>query len=265
MKQLTGLIDGDYLAYYAVFLNEGNNGSKEDLREMIHSLIKTWCRDAAKALKVDRVRPLLCMSLFRVKNFRHTLYKDYKISRRTRETPEFLPTAYEIINDPELMQGIPVRSQKGFEADDLMGVYHSTLPDSTVIITVDKDLLTVPGRHWNPIKKLLIKTTPKESEHRFHVQWLSGDSTDCIPGLPGIGPAKAEKILKAKGTETDLVLEAYRDRGWSYEYSVTMGQLVRILQANNCGKITPGKPIKFNLWKPTTKVKKWKTPAKRKK
>ncbi len=255
---MISLIDGDYLAYRSVFLNEQSGGSTQDLADMLIAITNEWVVDALGAYKEQCSGVYLCMSKFREKNFRHDLYPGYKASRKDREIPEYLPRAYEMIHEG-VIEGVQVSSQQGLEADDIMGIYQTKF-DNTCIITVDKDLLTIPGRHWNPIKKVTDDVSDEWASFYFHRQWLSGDSTDCIPGIPGIGPKKAEKILAEEGDYTQLVADAYKAHGLTYEYCVQMGRLVKILTVNETEKIKRNK-IEFTMWTP--EIKKWK-PAKKK-
>lgn len=82
----------------------------------------------------------------------------------------------------------------GIEADDAIGIYHTNNP-GTCIVSVDKDLLQIPGAHYNPRTKEFKEITPSEASRYFWTQVLTGDRVDNIQGIPGIGPKKAEKLL----------------------------------------------------------------------
>jgi hypothetical protein len=109
------------------------------------------------------------------------------------------------------------------EADDLMGIGQTEFPDST-IITMDKDLDQVPGKKYNWIKEEHSVITPEQAHYNFHMQLLTGDSTDNIPGLPGIGPGKAAKALHGMEGPMDQLEEVCRmyqihsgkEDWWSY-------------------------------------------------
>lgn len=85
------------------------------------------------------------------------------------------------------------------EADDVIGYSHyarwSKDPQSSVIATQDKDLNMIPGEHFNFAKKDRYYVEPDEADYFFWKQLLTGDATDNIQGVPGIGPRKAEKLL----------------------------------------------------------------------
>lgn len=88
----------------------------------------------------------------------------------------------------------------GQEADDDMGIAHYTLwendPEGTVISTIDKDLNMIPGLHYNFVTKEAYNVTPAEGLYNFYKQCLTGDTTDNIPGVGGLGPVKAAKVLE---------------------------------------------------------------------
>ena len=87
----------------------------------------------------------------------------------------------------------------GQEADDDMAIAHWKLwiedPYSSCIATIDKDLNMVPGMHYNFVKDERYYVEPEEGLRWFQTQLLIGDTVDNIPGIRGIGPKKAEKIL----------------------------------------------------------------------
>lgn len=104
----------------------------------------------------------------------------------------------------------------GLEADDLLA--DAMVPDgSTVLASIDKDLLQVPGRHFNFVTGNFQTVTAEEGLRSLHRQMLTGDSTDNIPGIMGIGPVKAEKIL-ADVSETDRLYDVVRG-AWKEHFS----------------------------------------------
>lgn len=93
----------------------------------------------------------------------------------------------------------------GQEADDAMGIKAYDLPeDSSCIMTIDKDLDMIRGWHYNFVKEDLYYVTEKEAIKNFYIQILTGDRVDNIPGLKGVGPVKAKKILENCTTEKSL-------------------------------------------------------------
>ena len=97
------------------------------------------------------------------------------------------------------------------EADDLLGIAQTKLgPHESVIISLDKDLDQIPGFKYNYMHKVNYDITPAQAHYNFHVQLMTGDSTDDVPGLPGIGPGKAKKALHGLETASDQFSEVVR-------------------------------------------------------
>jgi len=148
------------------------------------------------------------------KTFRHKKYPDYKATRdpMPEELQEQLPHLWKLI---EAMQ-IPYLSKAGFEADDIIGtlVKHGLERDLDVfIVSGDKDFMQLinanvflfaPGTRTKPDKIYDIKgvedrwgVPPKKIVDLFG---LMGDSSDNIPGVVGVGPKSAMKLIHDYGT-----------------------------------------------------------------
>jgi len=78
------------------------------------------------------------------------------------------------------------------EADDVLS---RAMLAGHVGATIDKDLNNTPGTHYNFNKGILYDVSPDEAIRNFYLQCLTGDTADHIPGIRGIGPAKAGKAL----------------------------------------------------------------------
>jgi 5'-3' exonuclease len=124
------------------------------------------------------------------------------------------------------------------EADDVVAYEHYAMwlddPYETVICSVDKDLDMVPGLHYNFVRDRSYIVTPVEGLRCFYKQLLTGDSTDNIPGLKGIGPKKADAILDELQPTGWLhaVTNAYDSQGGS-DYLLEQGQLLWMRRAPN--------------------------------
>ena len=79
-----------------------------------------------------------------------------------------------------------------------------TDPEDYTIITTDKDLNMLRGKRYNFVKKEFNYVTEEQAMRFFYTQLLTGDRTDNIQGIPGIGPKKAEKMLKDAVTEEEM-------------------------------------------------------------
>jgi hypothetical protein len=83
---------------------------------------------------------------------------------------------------------------EGIESDDALGIYQR---EDSVICSIDKDLLQIPGHHFNFVKNEFKTITEVEGWRNFYKQVLTGDRADNIPGLFRVGDKMANKWLKA--------------------------------------------------------------------
>ena len=142
--------------------------------------------------------------------FRHKIYKDYKANRPPM--PEDL--SIQIPHIKEITKGfnIPVMEMQGFEADDLIGALGRMAEEAgffVVMVTGDKDfvqLVTDKAVIWDPMKEKTIdikavrESFGVEPGQMIDVMGLSGDTSDNIPGVPGIGPKTALTLIKTFGS-----------------------------------------------------------------
>ena len=149
------------------------------------------------------------------KNFRNEIYKDYKANRS--EAPDDLAPQFEYIRKAVEAFNVPSIEQLNYEADDLLATYAKQILKTgakVTIISSDKDLMQLVSKEirlFDPMKSKVIGE--KEVKEKFgvkpqqvvDVQSLAGDSSDNIPGVPGIGiKTAAELINKYKNLETLL-------------------------------------------------------------
>lgn len=151
-------------------------------------------------------------------NFRKNIatIKEYKGNRKQPK-----PKHLQALRDHLVKMGCVVVD--GQEADDAIGIAaYAAEPDSYTIVSIDKDLLMLRGKHYNFVKKEFTYVTEEEGIRAFYTQLLTGDRTDNIQGIPGIGPAKAAKALK--GIEGEQAL--YEAVKQAYEAAEIADQLV---------------------------------------
>lgn len=147
------------------------------------------------------------MAIKGVGNFRMDLYPDYKLKRVQTVNPNF--KIVNTIRDLCSAHGYAVCAD-GCEADDYIRIWAEQARKNGVpyiICAGDKDLLCIPGLHCR-IKSLqdfeIIEMTEIAAKKNFYQQLLSGDMTDHIPGVPGIGPINAAKLLADCNTEEEM-------------------------------------------------------------
>ncbi|MGX8678865.1 MAG: DNA polymerase I [Sphaerochaetaceae bacterium] len=149
------------------------------------------------------------------KTFRHELYPEYKANRDA--APEDLHAQVPMILDILKAAGIPYRMQVGMEADDIIATLCRQAGRSgleTVIVTGDKDLMQLVGDGVTVLRpprkgeKDYMLCTKDEVPQIYGVKpdqivdylTILGDSSDNVPGIDGLGPKGAEKLLGQYGT-----------------------------------------------------------------
>ncbi len=142
-------------------------------------------------------------------NFRYAvaITKPYKGLRKAAARP----VHYTALRN-YLMAKYPIILCTGKEADDGLAQEQYKLNPESIIVSIDKDLLQVPGWHYNFRKGEYSFVTEFQGAYNLYTQVLTGDNADNIPGLPGVGPVTAVKILKDAKTIEELhncVLKAY--------------------------------------------------------
>lgn len=101
---------------------------------------------------------------------------------------------------------------EGQEADDAIAIAATTNKDTSIIVSLDKDLDQVAGWHYNFVKDIGYHINEEQGIKNFYKQILTGDTADNIVGLSGIGPVKAEKMLRECTSEKEMYsicVEAY--------------------------------------------------------
>ena len=141
---------------------------------------------------------------------RHTSYREYKANRKP--TPDELQVQIPLIYKVVRAYNIPVYAAKGYEADDLIGTLVKLLSDKpieVIIVTLDKDMeqLLCPQVKILNTKKgamidseSLLREKGIRPEQVVDVFALSGDASDNVPGVPGIGDKTALELIKKWGS-----------------------------------------------------------------
>ncbi|MDR2351398.1 MAG: DNA polymerase I [Endomicrobium sp.] len=158
------------------------------------------------------------------KNFRHEIFKEYKANRKPLDEALInqMPLAREAVDALNISR---VEIQ-GYEADDLIATivkYNKENSVQTVIITGDKDILQLTEDEnvlvWNDSKDIMYDT--KKVEEKYGVKpnqlldifALTGDASDNVPGIKGIGDKTAVKLLKEYGSLKNILQNADSIKG----------------------------------------------------
>lgn len=150
-------------------------------------------------------------------NFRKRLVPDYKANRTAPR-----PVHYQALKH-HLTEEWNAELAFGMEADDMLGIRQTEersdegIPEdhhTSFIASIDKDLLQIPGAHYNFVKKEWKFVTPFQGMLAFYSQLLIGDVSDNIRGIYGIGPVRASALFASAYTEQhmfDIVRGLYAD------------------------------------------------------
>ena len=157
------------------------------------------------------------------KNFRHHLYADYKANRSAM--PEDLAVQIEPLIELIQLLGFPLYRHAGVEADDVIGslARQAVARNETIlIISSDKDLaqlLEPKISIFDPMKNIHIDATYLQNKleilpnQMVDFLALTGDSSDNIPGLPGVGPKTAAKWLKQYQNLDNIIVHQHEISG----------------------------------------------------
>ena len=175
-------------------------------------------------------------------NFRKEVCPTYKSGRKkTRK-----PVGYVALVD-WVKSNFPTFMKPTLEADDAMGIL-ATLPENKgrcIIVSDDKDMLTVPSDLYRPTKDERLVVTEADADRAFLTQTMVGDVTDSYGGIYGIGPKKAEAILGSRPTWS-AVEQAFIKAGMTRDDAIQQARLARILRATDYNQ----KKGEVILWEP---------------
>jgi len=214
------LVDGNSMinrAFYAMPMLTASDGTFTNAVAGFFNIFFRLC---------DEEKPDYAVVTFDVHalTFRHVCYKGYKGTRKPM--PEELRPQLPLLKDLLTKMNIAVREQEGYEADDLLGtlaVKAEAAGLTAVIVTGDRDLLQIASE---TIKIRIPKTKMGKTEvenyyaadvmekfgvtpHEFiQVKALMGDTSDNIPGVPGIGEKTAYKIIQEYHTVENAITNA---------------------------------------------------------
>ncbi len=152
------------------------------------------------------------------KTFRNEIYSDYKANRS--EAPDDLAPQFEYIRKSVLAFNLPSVDLPNYEADDLIATYVEKILKKGAKVTIvssDKDLMQLYKkgvRIFDPMKNKFISEEDiinkfgVDASKVIDVQSLAGDSSDNVPGVPGIGVKTAAELINKYGTLEKLLKSA---------------------------------------------------------
>jgi len=228
------LIDGSsylYRAYHAIRHLSGPGGVPTNA-------IFGFTQMLIKVLK-DR-QPSHVAMVFDIsrKTFRTDLYPEYKANRAAM--PDDLRQQVEPIKELVRAFRIPVLELDGYEADDIIGTIaldSSNRGITTMVVTGDKDLMQIVNSQVTLLDTMKDRISgPAEVLERFGVPpeqvidilGLAGDSSDNIPGVPGIGEKTAIKLVQEYGSMDALLARSGEVKGKTGENLRTFADQARL-------------------------------------
>ena len=210
------LVDGSaimYRSYYA-FINRPLTNSRGQNTSAVYGFVTFLNRIISQeypeyiAVVFDTPAP----------TFRHKAYKEYKATRQ--EMPEDMVPQIGMIKDVVKAYNIPLLEMEGFEADDIMGTLAKRAEKQnmrTFLVTSDKDFMQLispktkmykPGRSGDEVEIVDTEGVKKKfgvaPDKVIDVLGLIGDTSDNVPGVPGVGEKTAIPLIQKYGSIENL-------------------------------------------------------------
>lgn len=248
----TLIIDADYLAYRYAYANEssvdwgdGVVSHEADLtaaENEINTLITRW----QEGFYADVVLALSDPE----HNWRKDVLPTYKDHRDESRRPamwqavrDFLQETWKCYLKPTL------------EGDDVCGILATSktiIPGKKIVVGVDKDLLQVPSRLFNPVKGTRHIIKEEQADHFHMMQTLTGDPSDGYKGCPQVGPKRAEAVLGVCAGMTKcwwpVVVQTYEKAGLTEEDALVQARVARICRNTDYNF----KKKEVKLWLPSS-------------
>ncbi len=190
MSNKCAIIDGDFFAYYILPNKKDESGVPvEKTFEQCTNMLDQFITNILFATDCDRY--IIALTIH--KCFRYKIFEGYKANRKGLEKPpyfkeftDYLITKYNAVSHPDL------------EADDLVLIFKELIGESSIIVSPDKDIIKcTSGKFFNPKKNEFVDTTFQEAYKNFWKSCITGDTSDGIKGIPGLGEVAANKYIDA--------------------------------------------------------------------
>jgi len=250
IKQTLLLIDADVLLWRAsqgaqrtfdfgkVFATGADYGRARDT-------LDGEIRDLIVKLKATKI--LLCLSDPR-RNWRKELWgKVYKANRPSAKPKVF----WQLREHAE--STYPFRWYPGLEGDDVLGLYMTSpmLADTNrIMVSIDKDMQTVPGRLYNPgHPERGVRVINEYEADQYHlIQTLTGDAVDGYKGCPGIGEKRAWAALfnLPHHAQWKTVVRLFAQKGLGEDIALLNARVAHIMRYGDYNKET----YQVKLWEP---------------
>ncbi len=194
--------------FYAFFSRPLTNSKGENI-----SALFGFFRNLGILIKNFKPKYFVAAMDSRTPTFRHEAYKEYKANRA--KTPEELKAQFPMIEECLKILGIPVIRVDGYEADDIVATIARKCDKEgrhALILSADKDLQQLANENIHMLKPDKVKTWAEADALAVETEWgvkpkqildllsLMGDSADNVPGVSGVGPKTAVKLIAEYGS-----------------------------------------------------------------
>jgi hypothetical protein len=241
---MTALIDADSLVYIIAW-NYREMGSEQEVRASCDNFLKDILTIVGADDYIGAFSPP-SEQVFRSQYYKYAKYK----GNRPPKTECMIK--WEGVIKEHFAQAHGFICDSTLEADDILAGVSSIINEPHILCSPDKDLRQVPGKHFDYRAKLtesspdnpIIEVTPQEAFWNFWTQMLTGDDSDNVAGVPGLGPVKVKVIiedLKASGEELlvpTTVLQRYRKYFGDYYGTIIFNETLTTLRL-----MTPSHPL----------------------
>ncbi len=217
------LIDGSgyiFRAYYALPpLTRKSDGLPTGAVSGFCSMLFKLLEDSKSDLNLQKPTHFAVIFDSARQTFRNEIYSDYKANRS--EAPDDLAPQFEYIRKSVLAFNLPSVDLPNYEADDLIATYVEKILKKGAKVTIvssDKDLMQLYKKNvriFDPMKNKFISEDDiinkfgVDASKVIDVQSLAGDSSDNVPGVPGIGIKTAAELINKYGTLEKLLKSAH--------------------------------------------------------
>ncbi len=207
--------------FYAFFSRPLTNSKGENI-----SALFGFFRNLGILIKNFKPKYFVAAMDSRTPTFRHETYKEYKANRA--KTPEELKAQFPMIEECLKILGIPVIRVDGYEADDIVATIARKCDKEgrhALILSADKDLQQLANENIHMLKPDKVKTWAEADALAVETEWgvkpkqildllsLMGDSADNVPGVSGVGPKTAVKLIAEYGSLEGIYENAQTIKG----------------------------------------------------
>ena len=210
------LIDGNAIAYrsYYAFIQRPLMNARGENTSAVYGFV-TFLNRILSQESPDHIAVVFDTA---APTFRHKTYKEYKATRQ--KMPDDLFSQLAVIKDVVAAYNIPIVERDGYEADDVIGTLAKNAEREGVhsfLVTADKDFMQLvtnktrmykPGRQGTDVEIVDIEAVEKKfgvpPEQVIEVLGLIGDTSDNVPGVPGVGEKTAIPLIQKYGSIENL-------------------------------------------------------------